>query len=136
MKTVNKIFNWADKNPLLTFAAGTLGIMYLFENYGSVNGLGQAVFKDSGSDMDNMFRKTGHTGAPAPGTGRWDTVMPSPSGPQVRYDADYHAQPMMMDPALEKMLAERGKRPVVQNASVRHGYETQVFAGIKNMKMW
>ena len=42
----------------------------------------------------------------------------------------------MMDPALEKMLAERGKRPVVQNASVRHGYETQVFAGIKNMKMW
>ena len=136
MKTVNKIFKWADKYPLATFAAGTLGIMYLFENYGPVNGLGQAVFKDSGSDMDNIFRKTGHTGAPAPGTGRWDTVMPSPSGPQVRYDAEYHTQPMMMDPALEKMLAERGKRPVVQNASVRHGHDTHVFAGIKNMKMW
>jgi hypothetical protein len=136
MKLVNKIFKMADKYPLVTFAAGTLGIMYLFENYGNINGLGQATFKTSGSDMDNIFRKTGHTGAPAPGTGRWDTVMPSPSGPQVRYDAKYHAQPLMMDPALEKMLAERGPRPVVQSASVRHGHDTHVFAGIKNMEMW
>ena len=45
-------------------------------------------------------------------------------------------QPLMMDPALEQTLMERGKRPVVQSASVRHGYETQVFAGIKNMEMW
>jgi len=136
MKLIDKIFKKADKYPLVTVAVGTLGIMYLFENYGSISGLGQATFKTSGSEMDNLFRKTGHTGAPAPGTGRWDTVMPSPSGPQVRYDADYHAQPLMMDPSLEKMLKERGKRPVVQSPSVRHGYETQVFAGIKNMEMW
>ena len=136
MKLANKILKMADKYPLVTFAAGTLGIMYLFENYGSMNGLGQATFKTSGSDMDDIFRKTGHTGAPAPGTGRWDTVMPSPSGPQVRYDLEAHSQPLMMDPALEQMLMERGKRPVVQSASVRHGYETQVFAGIKNMEMW
>ena len=129
---LNKVFKWADKNPALTFVAGTIGIMYLFEQYGSINGLGQAVFKDSGSGSDNTFRRTGHTGATAPGTGRWDTVMPSPSGPQVRYDADYHRQPIMMDPQLEKMLAERGPRPVVQNASVRHGHDTHVFAGIKN----
>ena len=132
MKLTKKIFKFADDYPLITFAAGTLGIMYLFENYGSMNGLGQAVYKDSGSDMDNMFRKTGHTGAPAPGTGRWDTVLPSPSGPQVRYDADYHAQPIMMDPELEKMLAERGRRPVVQRASIRHGYEPLIFAGMKH----
>lgn len=132
MKLTKKIFKFADKNPLITFAAGTLGIMYLFENYGPISGLGQAVYKDSGSDMDNMFRKTGHTGAPAPGTGRWDTVLPSPSGPQVRYDAEYHAQPIMMDPELEKMLAERGRRPVVQRASIRHGYEPLVFAGMRH----
>ena len=62
MKLANKIFKMADKYPLATFAAGTLGIMYLFENYGSMNGLGQATFKTGGSDMDNLFRKTGHTG--------------------------------------------------------------------------
>ena len=133
MKLTKKIFKFADKNPLITFAAGTLGIMYLFEHYGPISGLGQAVYRDSGSNMDNLFRKTGHTGTQAPGTGRWDTVMPSPSGPQVRYDAGYHTQPIMMDPEFEKMLAERGRRPVVQPTSVRHGYETQVFAGLHNL---
>tara|TARA_B110001454_G_scaffold201957_1_gene208728 strand:- start:1492 stop:1896 length:405 start_codon:yes stop_codon:yes gene_type:complete len=132
MKLVDKIFKTADKHPLLTFAAGSLGIMYLFETYGSINGLGQATFKTSGTDTDDMFRKTGHTGTPAPGTGRWDTVMPSPQGPQVRYDADYHAQPLMMDPMLEQTLMERGKRPVVQSASIRHGYEPLIFAGIRH----
>ena len=77
MKIVNKVFKTADKYPLVTFAAGALGMMYLFDRYGSMNGLGQATFKTSGSEMDDLFRKTGHTGAPAPGTGRWDTVMPS-----------------------------------------------------------
>ena len=129
MKLVDKIFKTADKHPLLTFAAGSLGIMYLFETYGSINGLGQATFKTSGTDADDMFRKTG---TPAPGTGRWDTVMPSPQGPQVRYDADYHAQPLMMDPMLEQTLMERGKRPVVQSASIRHGYEPLIFAGIRH----
>ena len=132
---LNKVFKMADKYPLVTFAAGTLGIMYLFENYSQMNGIGN-VMRTQGSPADDMFRKTGHTGAPAPGTGRWDTVMPSPQGPQVRYDADYHAQPLMMDPSLEKMLADRGPKMVVQSPSVRHGYETQVFAGIKNMEMW
>lgn len=132
---LNKVFKMADKYPLVTLAAGTLGIMYLFENYGSMNGLGN-VYKDSGTPADDMFRKTGHTGAPAPGTGRWDTVMPSPSGPQVRYDAEYHTQPIMMDPELEKMLAERGPRPPKQPTSVRHGYEPVIFAGIDGMKMW
>ena len=109
--------------------------MYLFEQYGSINGLGN-VYKDSGTPTDDMFRKTGHTGAPAPGTGRWDTVMPSPSGPQVRYDAEYHTQPIMMDPEMERMLAERGPRPPKQPTSVRHGYEPVIFAGINGMKMW
>ena len=35
---LNKVFTLADKYPLVTLAAGTLGIMYLFENYGSMNG--------------------------------------------------------------------------------------------------
>jgi Holliday junction resolvase len=42
----------------------------------------------------------------------------------------------MMDPELEKMLAERGPRPVRQPTSVRHGYEPTIFAGMKNVKMW
>lgn len=132
---LDTVFKTADKYPLLTLAAGTVGIMYLFERYGQMNGLGN-VYKDSGTELDDIFRKTGHTGAPAPGTGRWDTVMPSPSGPQVRYDAEYHTQPLMMDPMLEKMIAERGPRPAKQPASVRHGYEPQIFAGMNGMKMW
>ena len=126
-----KVMKFADDYPLAVLALGTDGIMYAFENVGQMNGLGQAKFKTGGSDMDTLFRKTGHTGSAAPGTGRWDTVMPSPSGPQVRYDADYHTQPLMMDPQLEKMLQERGKRPVVQSASIRHGYEPVIFAGLR-----
>ena len=131
MKLGKKVMKFADDYPLAVLALGTVGIMYAFENVGQMNGLGKAKFKTGGSDMDTLFRKTGHTGSAAPGTGRWDTVMPSPSGPQVRYDADYHTQPLMMDPQLEKMLQERGKRPVVQSASIRHGYEPVIFAGLR-----
>ena len=132
MKLGKKIMKFADDYPLAVLALGTVGIMYAFENVGQMNGLGQAKFKTGGTDMDDVFRKTGHTGSVnSTGTGRWDTVMPSPSGPQVRYDADYHTQPLMMDPQLEKMLQERGKRPVVQSASIRHGYEPVIFAGLR-----
>ena len=132
MKLAKKVMKFADDYPLAVLALGTVGIMYAFENVGQMNGLGQAKFKTGGSDMDTLFRKTGHTGSAAPGTGRWDTVMPSPSGPQVRYDAAYHTQAIMMDPELEKTLAERGKRPVVQSASIRHGYEPLIFAGMRH----
>jgi hypothetical protein len=133
MKLGKKVMKFADDYPLAVLALGTVGIMYAFENVGQINGLGQATFKTSGNNMDNLFRKTGHTGAVnATGTGRWDTVMPSPSGPQVRYDAEYHSQPLMMDPELEKTLAERGRRPVVQSASIRHGYEPVIFAGMRH----
>ena len=54
---LDKVFKTADKYPLLTFAAGTLGIMYLFEQYGSMNGLGN-VYKASGTPTDDIFRKT------------------------------------------------------------------------------
>jgi len=131
MKLGKKVMKFADDYPLAVLALGTVGIMYAFENVGQMNGLGQATFKTSGTDMDTFFRKTGHTGTAAPGTGRWDTVMPSPSGPQVRYDAAYHTQAIMMDPELEKTLAERGKRPVVQSPSIRHGYEPTIFAGMR-----
>ena len=126
----NSVLKFADKHPLAVLIVVPLGIKMMFDQYGNMGSLGQAVFKDSGTEMDDLFNKTGKTGPTAPGTGRWDTVMPAPSGPDVRYDADYHAQPIMMEPLLEE---NRTERPVVQQPSVRHNYETAVFAGINGM---
>ena len=126
----NSVLKFADKYPLVVLIVAPLGIKMMFDQYRNMSGLGQAVFTDSGNEMDDLFNKTGKTGPTAPGTGQWDTVMPSPSGPQVRYDADYHAQPIMMEPLLEE---NRTERPLVQPPSVRHNYETAVFAGINGM---
>ena len=96
----------------------------------SFGGLGKAGYL--GSDDDDMFRKTGKTGPTKPGSADWDSVMKYPSGPQVRYDMDYHEQPFWTDP----LFVPRQRDPV-QPASVRNsGIETTVasqstvFAGI------
>ena len=60
---LEKSMKFADDYPLAVLALGTVGIMYAFENVGQMNGLGQATFKTSGSDMDTLFHKTGHTGS-------------------------------------------------------------------------
>ncbi len=96
------------------------------------DGLGKAGML--GDDEDDMFRKTGWTGKYAFGTK--EPIHPMPSGPNIRYDLDFHEAPLMTDP-----IYENAKRPrdatQFQPASVRNmnmettvALESAVFAGI------
>lgn len=128
----NSVLKFAHKYPLAVLVLGPVGIMMLFNRIGpnNISGLGE-VFRDSGTNMDTLFNQTGKTGPTPPGTGRWDSIdpeVPPPSGPQVRYDLDYHTQAWITEPKFEESARER---PVVQPGSVRHGYDPLVFAGLK-----
>jgi hypothetical protein len=56
------------------------------------------VRKQGGDDLDLVFRATSNPRATAPGTGLWDTVMPSPTSQPVRYDGGYHDEIWLSDP--------------------------------------
>lgn len=116
----NPVLKFADKYPLAVLIAVPIGIDYLFSRANS-SGFGSIVWKEGAVEI----QKTGKTGPTKYGTGKWDTVMPSPQGQDVRYDAEYHTQPWIDDPNFTPR-----ERPVVQQSSVRHNYETMVFAGI------
>jgi len=122
-----KIFKLVDKYPLVAGAAFVIGFPLLADmvldstRIKPIRGIG-SVWSNSSSEIQT-------TPATAPlkrsGTNNDDGIMSGPSMGPVRYDAEYHTRAWMDEP-----LNGKRERPRVVPASVRHGYEPMVFAGL------
>ena len=121
------IFKLVDKYPLVSGAAFVIGFPLLADmvldrtRIKGIRGIGN-VWTDSGSEIQQ-------SGSNAPlnnmDANNDNGIMPGPSMGPVRYDAEYHTRAWMDEP-----LNVKRDRPRVVPASVRHGYEPMVFAGL------
>jgi hypothetical protein len=122
------IFKLVDKYPLVAGAAFVIGFPLLADmvldrtRIKGIRGIGN-VWTDSRSEIQQ-------SGSTAPlnnmGTNNDNGIMSGPSMGPVRYDAEYHTRAWMDEP----LNVKRNNRPRVVPASVRHGYEPMVFAGL------
>ena len=143
----NPIFKFAEKRPILAFfvvpvfmqLAGS-GLYYVIrtiktgsplqggvgageedeENPLSALGAapGRAIRKQGGDASDLVFRATTNPRSTGPGTGLWDTVMPSPTQQPVRYDLNYHHEHWLPDPNETKHIRALNQHGVVNNESI------------------
>ncbi len=121
----NPLYDFADRRPVISFLVvpialhfAATGAYYMLRSLktgspiGSVglkagedqkenplSALGSTTIrKQGGSDLDLVFRATASPRPTGPGTGTYETVMPSPTQTPVRYDAQYHSQAWLDDP--------------------------------------
>ena len=87
------------------------------------------VVTEGGDGADMMFRATSNPQGPAPGTGTWETVMPSPTQQPVRYDPHYHDERWLFDPS----IPEPAPRAVSQKG-IATEYDTTIFAGVRGLE--
>lgn len=123
----NRVLKFVNRYPLASGLAFVIGFPLLADmvldrtRIKGIRGMG-SVWSGSSSEVQER-------GSTAPlktsGTNNDDGIMPGPSMGPVRYDSEYHTRAWMDEP-----LNVKREKPRVVPASVRHGYEPMVFAGL------
>ena len=133
----NRVFQFVADYPIVAFFVVPVGIKLAGTATRMVTGLGSHhinaddmgnVVTEGGDAADMMFRATSNPRGPAPGTGTWETVMPSPTQQPVRYDPAYHDERWLFDPS----IPEPAPRAVSQKGIAKE-YDTTIFAGVQGL---
>ena len=134
----SRVFQFVKEHPIVAFFTIPIGISLsgtatrmvtgLGSHHMVLDGLGNVV-TEGGDGADMMFRATSNPQGPAPGTGTWETVMPSPTQQPVRYDPHYHDERWLFDPS----IPEPAPRAVSQKG-IATEYDTTIFAGVRGLE--
>ena len=127
----NRVFDFVEDHPIVSFFTVPIGISlagYFTRKVSGIGALGNVV-TEGGDAADMTFRATSSAPrGPGPGTGTWETIMPSPTQQPVRYDPHYHDERWLFDPS----IPEPAPRAVSQKG-IKTEYDTTIFAGVTGL---